>query len=49
MEERKNEEASQAGDAVPIWSAPLLMPLDVADAQSGVLASHPPDGHGGCS
>jgi hypothetical protein len=48
MEERENEEASQAGDAAATWTPPALVPLDLADAQTGAFARNFPDFHG-CS
>jgi hypothetical protein len=52
MAERKNvattkEETAQAGHAVATWTAPVLVPLDLADAETG--PHYPGADHYGCS
>jgi hypothetical protein len=48
--EHKNQETRQPGDAdaVPTWTAPVVVPLDLADAESGHFGGIHWDGHG-CS
>jgi hypothetical protein len=50
VQEQKPQETQSSGTEreTPQWQRPVLIPLDLADAESGSNTTHIPDGHG-CS